>query len=298
MDDRVEIILCGSLEEWLAVRRTGVGSSDAPSVMGEPGAFSTPLKVYWSKRGLMETSPEESAFMRIGKHMEPSIAAIYAEETGRKLYDPGRWCIMRSVSEPWLMCTIDRMIMTRDGVRLAGRDKGVLEIKHAGHWAVEKWTDGCPRYVWIQIQHQLMVTGMSWGAVSCFMGGIVHKHADVARDESFISELRAACKDFWRRVQEGDEPPATAEDSSAMNKMVKESGGTVMLDADALEVDKMFTEGQMVMTRVTEQTSAAAAWLKQKMGSNTTAVLTNGVTYTWKTTAAGIRRFIRKEAKK
>ena len=72
-------------DEWLALRRRGIGGSDTPVVvLGERHPFRTPRQLWEEKTG-RSPDVEETPAMRRGTVLEPVVADLYREVTGRKL---------------------------------------------------------------------------------------------------------------------------------------------------------------------------------------------------------------------
>ena len=68
-----------SREEWLALRKTGIGGSDAGAVCGL-NPYSSPMKVFWDKT-TDKTEEQDSEAVRIGHDLDSlyilDISALY-----------------------------------------------------------------------------------------------------------------------------------------------------------------------------------------------------------------------------
>lgn len=183
--------------EWHKRRSVGLGSSDAPIIAGVSpwGDIRTLFaeKVGWAAP-VIETRP-----MAWGKHLEPAIAAAYAEETGRTLRRVNR--LLRHRDLAWMLASLDRVVVG---------EKRLVEIKTA-RFANESWgqagTDEIPDHVRIQVEHQLAVTGYSDADVVVLFAGsdlrIYPIHTDVDMRADLIGLERA----FWSAVQAKNLPP-------------------------------------------------------------------------------------------
>ena len=65
--------------EWKQFRRTHIGASDAPIIMGE-SPWSTPLKLYEQK--IFGFELEENRYMSRGKELEPIALEAFEKDTG------------------------------------------------------------------------------------------------------------------------------------------------------------------------------------------------------------------------
>jgi putative phage-type endonuclease len=200
-------------QQWLERRRAGIGGSDAPAILGL-SPWKSPLALWAEKTGLVqEPNLEELEYIEWGHILEEPIAARYVKVTGRSLIDPGRFAIRTDPDRPWMHCTIDREVEIapseppKDG-------PGDLSIKNAGAYKAKDWEEEPPLLYQVQLQHELAVTGLSWGSFAVLIGGNKFHWCDVPRNGRFISYLIEKEEEFWDRVQRGDPPPADASDST------------------------------------------------------------------------------------
>lgn len=270
-------IVCDSFdrEAWLEARRSGIGSSDAPGVLGI-SPFASPLSVYADKIGAA-FDKETSEAMRWGTKLEPLIVEEFGQETGRKVVRTNQ--LIRSTERPWQLATLDaeQEKLGRDG-------PGVLEIKATGFRAGD-WTEGVPAHVFAQVQHQLDVTGYRWGSVAVLMFGCRMLWADVARDDTFIEKMRAAEADFWARVlaREPVAPDGSKASLDALRALYPHDTGEVIvlpgnligLDAEreALKAEMKSSEGRL---------ACLDAELKAAIGDASVGELANGVSFTYR----------------
>lgn len=285
-----DVVDCALMSEWIDERRKGIGSSDAAGVMRE-STWTSPLQVYWAKRGLRDDG--DTTWLRIGKALEDGVAQLFADETGIAAMNPGAFSILRNRARPWELCTLDRVALDP-----ADPTACPLEIKTSNAFVKDDWRDGVPRAYWIQVQHQLMVTGAPRGFIAVLLGGAEFKHAEIVRDEGFIATLRAECEALWLRITSGDAPDAIGADNAAMGTGIPAGPEAkhVQLDGDAWEWDSAFERAQALRREADELGDVAAARIKQRMGDAHTASLPNGTTYSWKPRRDGVRVFTRKVA--
>lgn len=179
---------------WLALRRSGIGGSDAPAVMGL-SKWRTPFEVYLAKRGESRES-DVSPAMHWGNRLEPVIREEYANATGRVVKVPTT--ILRHPQHDWMIGSID-------GVT---EDNRLLEIKttrSADGWG-EEGTDEIPEAYLVQVQHYLTVTGLSIADVAVLIGGSDFRLYEVAADPELQSILQQTEAAFWGRVVRGEPP--------------------------------------------------------------------------------------------
>lgn len=267
---------------WLAARQTGIGSTDAPAILGLT-KWRSALQVYAEKTGALPLdSGEETDRQRWGHLLEPVIAAEYERETKRQTYDPGPYTIQRSIDHEWLISTVDRFITPQ----APGAPPGVLEIKTADQFKADEWIDQPPLMYQVQLQHHLAVTGHQWGSLAVLIGGHKFVWKDLPRNDDFIEQLLAREAEFWERVQRREAPPPDA--SKACRETLHalypraEFDDLVKLDAEALAWDAE-REAALRAIKVNEEVLYKIEnRLKGRIGVHGGAVLPNGLRYLWR----------------
>ncbi|MFM9368092.1 YqaJ viral recombinase family protein [Streptomyces sp. Da 82-17] len=191
-------------EQWLTVRRTGVGGSEVAAVLGM-SRYSSAYEVYLDKRGELPLdrprSPElaEAAFW--GLAHEPTIASVFADRTGLGVVEgPGT---VAHVERRWMLANVDRYVIEAG----EAAPSSLLEIKTRSAFQLDEWLGGVPDGPALQTHWYLAVTGYSHAHVAALLGGnrlVVHR---VERDEQLVEHLVALVGEFWQGVLDGTPPP-------------------------------------------------------------------------------------------
>lgn len=182
-------------QEWLKWRMEGIGSSDAPAVMGA-SPWCTPLKLWQIKTGRAKPEPRNMAMQR-GLDLEPFARQHYEQFTGIEM-------------EPSLSkhSKYDFIRATFDGIN--EETKKVLEIKCPGREDHKKAIAGKipEKYLW-QCVHLLLVTGYECLDYVSFDG---EKAVLVTfrRDRELEEKLLKAEIKFWECVKK-DVPPSNSD---------------------------------------------------------------------------------------
>lgn len=292
-----------SREDWTARRNDGIGASEAAVVLGL-SKWKTPLALWGEKRGL--TPPpdlSDNEAVQWGNRLEAIVADHYASVSGRTVVNLGPTTVLRSTANPFMTCTLDRLIVDDP------RGPGVLEVKTAGAHAKHDWDEGVPPYYMPQLQHQLAVTGCQWGSFGVLIGGQEFRWVDVERDEAMIEAITEAERKFWDQVESEDAPApgATQADADTLKALFPEeqAGVTVELTGEALEWDEQRLAAMATMDEAKAQKTLAENQLKAAIGDAERGVLPDGTSYTFKTTnrkehvvkASSFRVLRRKKAK-
>ena len=189
--------------EQMAVRRTGIGSSDIPAIIGV-SPFRTVVDVWMDKMGMAEPQPETAA-MKAGNRLERVIGEWCAEEIDASI-SPG--LTMRGAEYEWAVATPDFIVLSRPG--------HIIECKNVGVAQARGWRDGPPEYVLTQVFWQMWVTGAQVCHVAALFGGRDFRRFEVERDDSIIRSLVGAGRTFWEEhVLQRTPPPLDASEASA-----------------------------------------------------------------------------------
>ncbi len=182
-------------EEWMQLRKTGIGGSDAGAVCGL-NPYSSPMKVYQDKvcGGRQE---QDSEPIRQGHDLEDYVAQRFVEETGLKVRRSNY--MYRSRENPFMIADVDRLVM--------GEDAG-LECKTASAYNADKWKDGeIPLHYILQCVHYMAVTGKRTWYLAVVILGQEFKYHKLAWDDELIDRLVRTERDFWENhVMSGNMP--------------------------------------------------------------------------------------------
>lgn len=174
-----------SSEEWLTLRKTGIGGSDAGSICGV-NPFGSPMKVYHDKTssGVEELDSEA---VRQGHDLEDYVAQRFMEATGLKVRRSN--FMYRSVENPFMIADVDRLVI--------GEDAG-LECKTASAYNTDKWKDGnIPLHYIMQCYHYMAVTGKCTWYIAAVILGQRFTYRKLVWDDDLIAQLISVEKDFW-----------------------------------------------------------------------------------------------------
>ena len=233
----------GPVDEWLALRRLGVGASDTPAILGE-SPWSSPLSVYTEKLGLNEELNRD--YLTWGKTIEQSLRAYLVKDqdfieeygAGWKALEDQR--LIRSKKWPWMQCTLDAWFKApgKKPRRLLG------ELKNSRDY--DAWKETMPYYVYLQIQHQMAVAGQDEELCIACVGGAPPGWYHVERNDELIEEtIVPKTKEFWERLQaleapEVDGHKATAKALAALAPA--DNGKVIMLPSSFCEIDERLEE--------------------------------------------------------
>jgi len=248
-------------EQWLEVRQSGVGSSDAAAAVGL-NPYRSALELWMDKTGRADALPQidphdESSPMYWGTLLEPIVAAHYTKRTGRRVRRLN--AVLQHPQHPWMLANIDREVLGCADVQL-------LECKTAGLNGARLWKDGVPEYVQLQVMHQLAVTGKQAADVAVLICGQELQIHRIERDEALIEQLIALERRFWTFVESDTPPPADGSDSAdlALRCLYPRDSGTVLDWSTDLEMSAVFSD-LLAVRQVLERHEQLQAQLKQRI---------------------------------
>lgn len=262
-------------DDWLSVRRTGIGGSDAAAAVGL-NPYISALELWLDKtgrgEGLPRPAPDDTTSPTYwGTLLEPIVAASYTKQTGNRVRRVN--AVLRHPHIPWMLANIDREVV-------GARDVSILECKTAGEYGARLWRDGVPEYVQIQVQHQLAVTGKSAAHVAVLLCGQALEVFRVERDDALIGRLIELEARFWQYVECDQPPPADGSESAdrALRHLYPGNGGAVDFTDDrrlsAAFADLVAVRGEIEARQAIE--AQLKQTIQQAMGDATRAVFETG----------------------
>ncbi|MER5934109.1 lambda-exonuclease family protein [Streptomyces sp. NPDC002054] len=270
-------------EQWLTVRRTGVGGSEVAAVLGM-SRYTSPTEVYLDKMGELPLDRPldpilaEAAFW--GHQHEPTVARVFAERTGLGVVDgPGT---LAHVERRWMLANVDRYVLDEG----ASAPSSLLEIKTRSAFQLDEWLLGVPDGPALQTHWYLAVTGYGHAHVAALLGGnrlLIHR---VERDETLVEHLVEIVGRFWQGVLDRVPPPVDGSEAteSLLDHLYAVKAGGVLV-ADPAEVLPLLERRRELKARE-ERTAAELREVDNRLkaaAGEAEIVKTQGaVAFTWK----------------
>lgn len=194
-------------EEWFRLRRTKIGASDAPIIMGV--GFKTPLQLWEQKLGIGEDFQTTPAMQR-GIDLESMILERFNKLMGRTFAPTVR------VSEelPWAMASLDG---------LCEETNEIVEIKCANLKDHQQAKCGfIPDKYYPQLQHQMFVCNLH-EAYYCSYHDNDITITKVARDTDYIKRMIIEESKFMHCLEVLDPPPMTDRDFGTLSSDLQDA---------------------------------------------------------------------------
>jgi putative phage-type endonuclease len=274
-------------DQWLDIRRSGIGSSDAAAAVGL-NPYKSQLELWMEKTGrggaLPQVDPnDEASPMYWGTLLEPIVAAHYSKRTGNRVRKVN--AVLQHPQHPWMLANLDREVMGSPEV-------AILECKTAGLNGARLWKEGVPEYVHLQVMHQLAVTGKQAADVAVLICGQELQVHRIERDEEMIAQLIDLERAFWRYVELDQQPPADGSESAdmALRCLYPRDSGQVLDFSMETDMSAAFSDllaVRQVLANNQELESQLKQRIQQRMGDATRAVFETGEV-SWKRSKDGV----------
>lgn len=200
-------------EEWLKIRRRGIGGSDAGTAVGM-NRYKSNVQLWREKVGVeIPADLSDKPAVIFGKQAEKNLRELYRLEHSENTVKYSEFGMYFSDRLPFMFATLDGEIISSDGRH------GVLEIKtttiqNSLQW--DEWDNRVPDSYYIQILHQLSCTGFDFAVIMVYIryerqgekrSQIRYYHIDRQQVQTDIEWLEEKEKIFWQYVAENRTPP-------------------------------------------------------------------------------------------
>ena len=270
-------------EQWLKVRKQGVGASDAAAAVGL-NPYQSPLELWMIKTGrdglLPAPDPDDiHTPLYWGNLLEPKVAEAYAKATGNKVRRVNAVLQHPDADKPWMLANLDYSVVGNPEVQ-------ILECKTTGLNGARLWAGGVPEYIQCQVQDQLAVTGKQAADVAVLICGQELQIHRIERDETVIKKLIELERAFWHLVETDTPPDADGSDSAdqALRALYPYDDGEALDLIDDAALNGDFNEMLDIrdrLTRLSEREARLKQRIQQRMGEAARAYFIEGLV-SWK----------------
>ena len=261
-----------SHDQWLQLRRSGIGGSDAATIVGL-NPYSSKLTLYADKKGILPEK-EDTERMRLGRDLEEYVAQRFCEETGKKVKRSGY--MWRHPTYEFILANIDREIVG---------EEAFLECKTTMNYEKHDYESGeIPMNYYCQCMHYLAVTGCEKAYLAVLVFGKGFYWFEIKRDENEISALIENEVEFWQvHVARNIPPVADGSDSSmdTLNKLYPNGGPSSTQVVGMDQTMKNYLELGEAIKRLKAQQDEVKAQLCQTLGEKSVGI-GQDYTFSWK----------------
>lgn len=261
-------------EEWLKARQSGIGGSDAGTILGV-NKWKSKTQLFFEKVNPELKQQVDNEFIYWGNVLEDVVAKEFEARTGKKVRKNNK--MLRHPEHEFMLANLDRVIVG---------EKALLECKTTSQYNIDQWKDDeIPASYLCQIQHYMAVTGYEKAYIAVLCGGNQFIWKEVPRDDELIEIIIDAEKDFWyNNVLAGVIPEIDGSDATKdfLNHMYKDIDETEVQLSD--DVETLLTALEQVKQEEKELKELKTQYenkIKHILGNNL-AGKTSGYQITWK----------------
>jgi putative phage-type endonuclease len=271
-----------SSPEWLALRKQGIGGSDAGAVCGL-NPHRTPYQVWADKvNPTVPEDREETESQLWGKLLEAPVRDEFSHRTGIEVHTFPR--MVRNTDYPFMLANIDGLVGDPT-VKLTGVYEGKT-TKFPDQWIVnDDGSVNVPFLYVIQGMHYLAVLGLERVYYACLiLVGPELRIAEVEVNPNLIADLIEIEEAFWAKVIEREPPEVSAGDVSTLKKRWQpEAGKSIELPASFIPALKVRAQRKHQIDTLKKDMDQIDAEIMALMGDAEIATVANkGVVATWK----------------
>jgi len=209
--------------EWKAMRRRGIGASDAPVIMGV-SKWKTPYEL-WCEKMEITPEPDSSWQQRDGIRREEEARRAFEIETGHVVFAD----VVRHATVPYMFASLDGISIDRSVM---------VELKCAGAVDHEMAMDGMvPPHYMPQLQHQMECVGRSDMYYFSY-GKNSQKCIKVRYDAEYVKSLLAAEAQFYH-LMVTQTPPSNEDICVDKSEDIEWSNAAKQLISTMDEIDRL-----------------------------------------------------------
>lgn len=269
-----------SREAWLELRKGGIGSSEVGTILGL-NPYETPYQLWRKKKGLDGPTPESFA-MRAGHYLEDAVSLLYQDESGNEIIksSAGDWIAIND-ERPFLRVSPDRTYWKR-GMAKKHENKGIVECKTT---QMEVDGDSLPQHWFCQLQYQLGVAELYWGAIAWLTAGREFGSRELTFDEEFFRWIVEEVTRFWMDHIVGNKEPLAINVADVLIKNPRHIAGKMLTANDDIIAELAeLKELREELAALDARKKDIEAGIKMIMGDAEALVLpnTDNILCTWK----------------
>jgi putative phage-type endonuclease len=191
-------------EEWLQIRHSGIGASEASAIVGL-NPYMSNVQLWEYKTGIKEPEDiSDKPYVKYGTEAEKYLRGLFALDFPKYKVSYKDFDLIRNKEYPFILATLDGRLQEKE----TGR-KGILEIKTTEilkSMQKEKWKDAIPDNYYTQCLWQLLATGWAFVDLKAqlkynYDGNIrletKHYHVERSEVQEDLEYLQSEAIKFW-----------------------------------------------------------------------------------------------------
>lgn len=288
-------------EEWLELRRQGIGGSEVGAILGA-SRWATPYSIWLEKTGQGGARFQGNEATRIGKKLERPVAELYAETTNQAVIAIP--IMIRNAKRPWMLANVDFFLIGDDepedkypkgqvtDVKFGEHPEitGILEIKTGGmvgRTSSEWDNDGVPTNYAAQGAHYAAVTGVTRVIFAALLGGKGLTIRERDFDPKLLEDIAASEEIFWLENvinKIAPEPTGNDIDLELIRDQYGEAQPGTSMEADDFLADTIqaYAEAKQKLDQAEQRVKELRAKIELAIGTNEQVVYAGSTILTYK----------------
>ena len=226
-----------SEDAWLGLRVNDLTSTDIAALFGL-SPYKTHFELWFEKRNAERGAFTDNPRAKWGRRLESTVAEGIIEDQS--------WCgrpmkeYMR-IPDARLGCSFDWRIHVHPdapGTASDSPDDAILEIKTVDFlafrdgWLIEDGFIEAPPHIEIQVQHQMLVSGLRRAYLGVMVGGNRIEVIERIADDQVHAGILARAAQFWQSIDAGIAPdPVMPDDADAVIALNQYAAPGKLMDA-------------------------------------------------------------------
>lgn len=213
-------------KEELLERRSYIGSSDVPALLGVSG-YQGLIDLWLEKTGRTDPEPTTSRQADFGERVEPVLVQLAADMLDA---DTVEFNIRRTHPEhDWMRAQADGWLLDRRAV-IESKAYGLWNPVYREAWG-DEWTDQVPYSVMAQVVYSMHVHDAEVAYVTALVGGGVgHRVYELQRSQALMDEIVERASTFWHEHVLADVQPEGVPRMDTLVQMIRTPDKTVEID--------------------------------------------------------------------
>lgn len=262
-------ILPENKSEWLAMRAQDITSTEISALFGL-SPYKTSFELWHEKASGNFDEFEPNERMKWGTRLQDTVARGIAEDNGWTVRAKN---VYQRVADLRIGSSFDFEIVSHEN------GPGLLEIKcvdflaFRDNWSEEDGVIEAPAHIELQLQHQMLVSGRSWGVIAALVAGNEVKLVQRKADPEIHEQIMAAAQAFWDSIAANQAPaPDYARDAKVISRLHQAvSEGTVLDATQDTAIDELVAQYRNASAQIKvleDAKDSAKAKLLERIGTS------------------------------
>lgn len=233
MDTQRHITIPADEAHWLELRLNDLTSTDIAALFGL-SPYRTKFELWHEKASRQAVKLPDNPRMRWGRRLESTVAEGIAEDAGWQIRPMKEYMTLPACR---VGASFDFRVRARRDAEDSA-DDAILEIKTVdalafrNGWVIEQDYIEAPSHIELQVQHQMLVSGLRRAFIGVLIGGnrieVLERHADDQVHAGIVAKARA----FWDSIDRNEPPaPVMPDDAAAVIRLNQHAEPGKLLDA-------------------------------------------------------------------